>query len=297
MHGEPFGYEKPASLREFEVLYAQHGEEGKILAGGTDLHVLIKEKLLSPRLLIDISDLVELQGISWDATRGLTILAGTKVAAIERSSLVKEHAPALAFAAANLGSNQVRWMATLAGNVCHASPAAETPPVLLAHDAELVIGRNGGERRLPVSEFFLAYRKTALQPGEYVKAFRLPPLPPRSAVAYQLRGLRSAMEIDMLNMGIYLELAEDRETVAAVRLAMGSVGPVTYRARATEEELTGMRFGDEFVAAAAAGVAKEATPIDDARASADYRNRVIGVLARRGLLACREEIGKGRGQA
>lgn len=297
MHGEPFGYEKPASLKEFEALYAAHGEDAKILAGGTDLHVLIKEKLLSPRLLIDISDLAELQGISCDPVQGLTILAGTKVAEIERSPLVKAHAPALAFAAANLGSNQVRWMATMAGNVCHASPAAETPPVLLAHDAELVIGRQGGERRLPIAEFFLAYRKTALQAGEYVKAFRLPPLPARSAVAYQLRGLRGAMEIDMLNLGIYLEMAGDHETVTAVRLAMGSVGPVTYRARATEQKLTGMRFGDEFLAAAAAGVKAEATPIDDARASADYRNRVIGVLAKRGLLACREEIEKGRGQA
>lgn len=294
MHGEPFGYEKPVSLKEFETLYGAHAEDAKILAGGTDLLVLMKEKLLSPRLLIDISDLAELQGISYD-DKGLTILAGTKVAEIERSALVKAHAPALAYAASNLGSNQVRWMATMAGNVCHASPAAETPPVLLAHDAELVIGRQGGERRLPISEFFLAYRKTALQAGEYVKAFRLPPLPPRSAVAYQLRGLRGAMEIDMLNLGIYLELAEDHETVAAVRLAMGSVGPVTYRARATEEKLTGIRFGDEFLAAAAAGVAAEATPIDDARASADYRNRVIGVLAKRGLLACREEIEKGRG--
>ena len=105
------------------------------------------------------------------------------------------------------------------------------------------------------------------------------------------------MEIDMLNLGIYLELAEDHETVAAVRLAMGSVGPVTYRARATEEKLKGMRFGEEFLAAATAGVAQEATPIDDVRASADYRNRVIGVLAKRGLLACREQIGKGRVQA
>ena len=294
MHSEPFDYEKPTTLREFESLYASKAEDARILAGGTDLMVLIKEKLLAPRLLIDISDLHELKGITWDDYQGLTIMAGTKIAEIERSALVKEHAPALTYAAANLGSNQVRWMATMAGNVCHASPAAETPPVLLAHNCELIIGSKGGERRLPISEFFLAYRKTALQAGEYVKAFRLPPLPARSAATYQLRGLRGAMEIDMLNLGIYLELAEDYETVTAVRLAMGSVGPVTYRARATEAKLTGTRFGDVFIAAAAAGVKEEATPIDDARASADYRNRVIGVLARRGLLACREQIEKGR---
>jgi carbon-monoxide dehydrogenase medium subunit len=295
MHEEPFEYEKPASLREFESLYAAQSDNAKILAGGTDLFVLIKEKLLAPRLLIDISDLSELQGISFDSRKGLTIMAGTKIAEIERSPLVREHAPALAFAASNLGSNQVRWMATLAGNVCHASPAAETPPVLLAHDCELVIGRQGGERTLPIGEFFLAYRKTALKAGEYLKAFRLPPLPPRSAVAYQLKGLRRAMEIDMINIGIYLELAEDGRTAREVRLAMGSVGPTTYRAMATERKLKGMPVDDAFFAAAAAGVTSEATPMDDVRASAEYRNKVIGVLTRRGLTHCLESINrKGR---
>lgn len=290
MHGESFAYEKPATLRAFETLYASQSENAKILAGGTDLFVLIKEKLLAPRLLIDISDLTELQGISFDVARGLTIMAGTKVAEIERSALVKTHAPALAFAASNLGSNQVRWMATMAGNVCHASPAAETPPVLLAHGCELVIGSLAGERTLPIGEFFLAYRKTALKAGEYLKAFRLPPLSPRSAVAYQLKGLRKAMEIDMINMGIYLELAEDGKTASELRLAMGSVGPTTFRASATEAKLKGMPVDEAFFEAAAAGVTGEATPIDDVRASAAYRNRVIGVLTRRGLAQCLEQI-------
>lgn len=294
MHFEPFEYEKPVSLREFETLYASKSDDAKILAGGTDLLVLIKEKLLAPRLLIDISDLHELRGISWDSRQGLTIMAGTKVAEIERSALVKEHAPALAYAAGKLGSNQVRWMATMAGNICHASPAAETPPVLLAHDCELVIGKQGGERTLPISRFFLSYRKTALESGEYVKAFRLSPLPERSAVTYHMKGLRRAMEIDMLNIGAYLELGEDGETVIEARLAMGSVGPITYRAVATEQKLKGMKVGEEFFASACEGVVQEATPIDDVRASADYRNRVIGVLTRRALGHCLGIIGEKR---
>jgi carbon-monoxide dehydrogenase medium subunit len=290
MHGEPFGYEKPASLREFESLFAARVDEAKILAGGTDLLVLIKEKLLAPRLLIDISDLPELRGIRFDPKEGLTIMAATRIAEIERSELVRQHAPALAFAASNLGSTQVRWMATLAGNVCHASPAAETSPVLLAHDCELILGRKGGERTLPISGFFISYRKTALLPGEYVKAFRLPPLPPRAAVAYQLKGLRRAMEIDMLNLGAYLELEPDGDTVKEVRLAMGSMGPTTFRGTDTEQQLKGMRLGEEFIAAACAGVAREATPIDDVRASAEYRTRVIGVLTRRALEECLDRI-------
>ncbi len=297
MHCEPFEYEKPVSLREFESLYAARADDARILAGGTDLMVLIKEKLLAPRLLIDISDLHELRGISWDPRQGLTIMAGTKIAEIERSTLVKEHAPALAYAAANLGSNQVRWMATMAGNICHASPAAETPPVLLAHDCELIIGRQGGERTLPISRFFLSYRKTALESGEYVKAFRLPPLPARAAVAYRFKGLRRAMEIDMLNIGAYLELCEDGQTVSDVRLAMGSVGPTTYRAAVTEKKLKGMPIGEDFFAAACGGVVQEATPIDDVRASAEYRNRVIGVLTRRALEECLEIIGARRSAA
>lgn len=290
MHLEPFEYEKPVSLREFESLYAAKADDAKILAGGTDLMVLIKEKLLAPRLLIDISELSELKGISWDSRQGLTIMAGTKIAEIERSALVKEHAPALACAAANLGSNQVRWMATMAGNVCHASPAAETPPVLLAHDCELVIGKQGGERNLSISRFFLSYRKTALEPGEYLKAFRLPPLPPNSAVAYRFKGLRKAMEIDMLNIGAYLEISEDGQTVTDMRLAMGSVGPTTYRATVTEQQLKGMKIGEDFFTAACSGAVNEATPIDDVRASAEYRNRVIGVLTRRALEDCLEII-------
>lgn len=297
MHSEPFEYEKPVSLREFEAIYAARGDDAKILAGGTDLMVLIKEKLLAPRLLIDISDLYELKGISWDSRQGLTIMAGTKIAEIERSVLVKEHAPALAYAASNLGSNQVRWMGTMAGNVCHASPAAETPPVLLAHDCELVIGKKGGERTLPISRFFLSYRKTALDSGEYLKAFRLPPLPEGSAVAYRFKGLRKAMEIDMLNIGAYLELSPDGLTVCDVRLAMGSVGPTTYRAFVTEGKLKGMPIGEDFFAAACAGVVAEATPIDDVRASAEYRNRVIGVLTRRALEECLEIIGAKGGKS
>jgi carbon-monoxide dehydrogenase medium subunit len=250
----------------------------------------VKEKLLSPRLLIDIGGLAELQGISWDPEAGLTIGAGTRIAAIEDHPLVKEHAPALAYAASQLGSAQVRHMATMAGNVCHGSPAAETPPVLLAHAAELVLARQGGERRLPVSEFWLAYRKTALRPGEYVKAFRLPPLPPSSAVVYRHRGLRRAMEIAMVNVACFLELDEGQPTARAVRIALGAAGPIPQRAVAAEQALVGRPVGPSFADDAGRLAAEEAQPIDDIRAAAAYRKRMIHVLVKRALLACGDEI-------
>ncbi len=289
MHIEPFVYERPTNLREFEQALARHGDDAKILAGGTDLMVLVKEKVLSPRVLVDVNAVTELDWIRWDPEEGLSIGAGTRVAAIETSPLVREHAPALAFAAAQLGSSQVRHMATMAGNVCHASPSAETPPVLLAHDARLTLGREGAERTLPISEFFLAYRKTALQTGEYLKAFRLPPLPPRAAVVYRFRGLRRAMEIDMVNVACYLELADDG-SAKAVRIAMGAVGPIPYRAVAAEQALAGRPVDDAFFADAGRLAADEANPIDDIRASAAYRKRMVDVLTRRALRAAWDQI-------
>ncbi len=290
MHIEPFAYERPTDLREMERLLARHAGEAHLLAGGTDLLVLVKEKVLSPRVLIDIGRVRELSWIEWDPDRGLSIGAGTKVAEIEHHPAVREHAPALAFAAAQLGSVQVRHMATMAGNVCHASPSAETPPVLLAHDAELTLARQGGQRALPISAFFLSYRRTALEPGEYLKAFRLPPLPPRSAVAYRFRGLRQAMEIDMVNVGCYLELDADLRTARAVRIALGAVGPIPFRAVEAEKALAGREVDGAFADEAGRLAAAEAQPIDDVRASAAYRRKMVQVLVRRALQGCLDQI-------
>ena len=294
MHTEPFEYERPISLREFESILAKHGAGANILAGGTDLLVLVKEKLLSPRILIDIGNLRELMGVSWDDGKGLTILAGTKVAAIERNALVKEKAPALAYAAAQLGSSQVRHMATLAGNCCHGSPSAESPPVFLAHDASVVLAREGSERTLPISDFWLAYRKTALAPGEYLKSFVLPPLPDSSAVAYRFKGLRGAMEIDMVNVAAYLELEGDGKTVKAARIAMGAVGPIPYRAKETEKKIAGKTADAELFARAGELASEEAKPIDDVRASAAYRKKLVKILTARALEDAFKSITEGK---
>lgn len=290
MHMEPFDYRRPSSLRELEGLLTRHAGQCHLLAGGTDLLVLVKEKLVSPRLVLDVGDLPELQGILPAPDGGLTILAGTKVAAIEASALVRERAPALAYAAAQLGSAQVRHMATMGGNCCHGSPSAETPPVLLAHAAEVTLAREGGERRLPMDKFWLSYRKTALEPGEYLKSFHLPALPARGAVSYRFQGLRRAMEIDMVNAGCYLELDAKGKKAAAVRIALGAVGPIPYRAVGAEAALAEGVVGPAFFEEAGRLAAEEARPIDDVRASAAHRRRLVAVLVKRALAACAEEL-------
>lgn len=292
MHLQPFEYLGPNSLGELEALLAKHAGGANILAGGTDLLVLVKERILSPKVIIDIGNLRELQGISFEPGKGLTILAGTKVSEIEHSPLVKAHAPALAYAAAQLGSSQVRHMATMAGNVCHGSPSAETPPVLLASDAVVTLAKQGATRELEIKDFWLAYRKTALAPGEYLKSFFIPALSATSAVEYQFKGLRGAMEIDMVNVGVFLELAEDKATVKAVRIAMGAVGPIPYRAFKAEAALAGRKVDAEFCVEAGNLASDEATPIDDVRASAAYRKRLVSVLVRRAFEAARARIGE-----
>jgi carbon-monoxide dehydrogenase medium subunit len=294
MHLEPFEYTRPSSLRELEGLLARGGTGASLLAGGTDLLVLVKERVLSPKLIIDIGDLRDLQGIHWDEGKGLTILAGTKVSAIENDALVAKNAPALAYAAAQLGSAQVRHMATMAGNCCHGSPSAETPPVLLAHGAEVTLASAEGERNIAISDFWLAYRKTALKPGENLKAFHLPALPARSTVVYRHRGLRRAMEIDMVNVGCYLELEADGKTAKCVRIGMGAVGPIPYRATAAEAALAGKTVGPEFCEEAGKLAAEEAKAIDDVRASASYRKKMVRVMVKRALTAAVEELQGGK---
>ncbi|NTU60135.1 MAG: xanthine dehydrogenase family protein subunit M [Deltaproteobacteria bacterium] len=294
MHLEPFAYTRPSSLKELEGLLSKEGAGASLLAGGTDLLVLVKERVLSPRLVVDIGDLAELQGIRWDEGKGLTILAGTKISAIEHDPLVAKHAPALAYAAAQLGSAQVRHMATMAGNCCHGSPSAETPPVLLAHGAEVTLASAEGERTVAISDFWLAYRKTALKAGEYLKAFHLPALKAGSTVVYRHRGLRRAMEIDMVNVGCYLELAEDGKTAKSVRIAMGAVGPIPYRATAAEAALAGKAVGPELCEEAGKLAADEAKAIDDVRASASYRKKMVKVMVKRAFTAALEELQGGK---
>jgi len=208
-----FEYFKPKSKEEAMELGKKLGSKAKFLAGGTDLLIMMKEKMIKPDAIIDISDLEELKGIKCEEGKGAEICACTKIADIESSKELKKKYPALTYAASQLGSNQVRVMATLGGNSCHSSPAAETPAPLSALGAKVVVAGLDGEREMSMEDFIHGNRKNDLKEGEILYKFVLPEPAKHSACRYGHIGLRNAMEIDCANMAANIELEDDKETI------------------------------------------------------------------------------------
>ncbi|NPV74222.1 MAG: xanthine dehydrogenase family protein subunit M [Pelotomaculum sp.] len=276
-----FEYFAPRTAAEVFELVRSLGSKAKILAGGTDLIVAMKDKLIKPEYLIDINGVEEFKGIFYEPGKGAVIGAATKIAEIEFSDLIKEKYFALHQAAGELGSSQVRHMATIGGNSCNASPAAETPTPLVALGAKVVIGSISGEREMPLEEFIVGNRKTALAEGEVLTKFVLPEPAPRSASRYMYMGRRDAMEIDCVNVAVNLELADDGETIKNIKFVMGSVSPRPLVSEGVPALLTGQKLSNVLLEKAAEAARGEAKPISDIRASAEYRREIVGVLTRR----------------
>jgi len=277
-----FNYYCPETLAELEGLLNDHKGQAKILAGGTDLVIQMKDRIQSPGVLIDIGNLAPLQGITYLEGEGTEILAGTKIATIEESAVIREKVPALYQSVRLLGSPQVRAMATLGGNICNASPSAETLPILMALDSKLTIAGNGTERSLPIESFFLDYRQVDLRPEEFLKSIFIPEQSGIAGSAYVCRMLRQAMEIDIVNAGVWFLMYPEGKCQEA-RIALGSVAPIPFRAHEAEAALAGQELTAESFQRVAEIAASESAPIDDIRGSAEYRHQMVKVLVARAL--------------
>jgi len=265
----------PRTLAEGYALLAEGGR--RPLAGGTDALVERAAGVGATGRYLDLAGLAELRGIR--AADGLLVLgASTTYAELRRSPLVAEHAPVLAGMAAEVGAAQIQNRGTLGGNLATASPAGDSLPVLLALDAEIVVGSTRGERTIPAAEFFPAYRRTALAADELILRIAVPIRPDRT-VAFRKVGARRAQAISV----VVLAVAWRREGGRwhDVRVALGSVAPTPIRARATEAALEGAPPTAEVAAVAAATLAAEIAPIDDVRSSAEYRRTVAGRVLHR----------------
>jgi len=277
-----FEYHRADSLADLERLLNQHQGKCKILAGGTDLLVQMKSGVQRPGVLVDIGALASLQGITHQEGKGTSILAGTKIAAIEHSTLIREKLPALQQSVRQLGSSQVRAMASLGGNACNASPSAETLPILIALGTEVTVAGNGRERTLPLESFYLGYRQIDLKFGEYLKAFFVPEQRSLNGSAYLCRTLRRAMEIDIVNVGVWF-LAEQSGCCQESRIALGSVAPTPVRCLKAEACLTGQKLDEKVFRQAGEAASMDLSPIDDIRGSAEYRREMVRVLVARAL--------------
>ena len=276
-----FEYFAPNTPVETLELVGRLGSKAKILAGGTDLLIVMKAKAISPEYLIDINGVKEFKDILCDDGKGAVIGTNAKLAEIQYSDEIKAKYPALAYAAGEVGSSQVRHMASLGGNSCNASPAAETPTPLVALGAKVTLQSLAGERELALEEFILGVRKLDLTEGEMLTKFTLPEPAEKSACRYAYMGRRDAMEIDCVNMAVNIELEPDGETVKHVKLVMGSVYPRPLVSQEVPALLVGQKLSEELIQKAAAAAQGEAKPIDDIRASAEYRREIVKVLAHR----------------
>lgn len=278
----PFDYHAPTTLDDVVALLRRHDGQASVFAGGTDLLVEMKEQVRRPAHLINLKRVPALDRLSYDARDGLHVGALVRVRDIETSPDVQRHYAGLWQAARELGSIQVRCRATLAGNVCRASPSADTLPPLIA-DAGVVHAHGpDGARRIAAEDFFTGPGRTVLARDEIVTAFTLPPPPARSGKAYLKHGRRKAMELATVGVAVSLTLADDG-AVDGVHIVLGAVAPTPMRARRAEDMLRGERVGPGLLEVVSRTAMDESRPISDVRASAEYRRRMVGVLTRRAI--------------
>jgi CO/xanthine dehydrogenase FAD-binding subunit len=250
------------------------------VAGGTDLLVQITGEIGEPpERVIDLWGLDELRGISVEPG-ALVIGALATYTAIRRSRDVAEFLPALADAAATIGAAQIQNRGTLGGNAANASPAGDTLPILLAADAELVLGGPRGERSVAAAEFWTSYRRTALAPDELILRIRFPIVGDRQ-MRFRKVGTRRAQAISKVVMALAWERRDGALEWRNARLALGSMAPTPVRAPRTEAVLEGALPSAEVADAAVAALSAELTPIDDVRSTADYRRAVAGRVLHR----------------
>jgi xanthine dehydrogenase small subunit len=267
--------DSPRTLADAYALLAEGGR--RPLAGGTDALVERAAGVGTTGRYLDLAGLAELRGIrSADGT--LVLGAATTYAELRRDPLVAEHAPVLSALAAEVGAAQIQNRGTLGGNIATASPAGDSLPVLLALDAEIVVGGARGERTVTAAAFFPAYRRTALAADELILRIVVPIRPDRTVV-FRKVGTRRAQAISVVVMAVAWRVEDGHWR--DVRVALGSVAPTPIRARATEATLEGASPVAEIAALAASTLTAEIAPIDDVRSSADYRRMVAGRVLHR----------------
>lgn len=268
----------PRSLREALELQADEKTRGVPLGGCTDLMVQWESGARPmPARAIHVKALPELQGIS-EVDGSVHIGAAVSHMEIQRSALVQRKLPALAAAAATVGGYQMQWQGTIAGNIANASPAGDLPPALMIADARVAVQSCRGERVIPLTDFFLAYRKIHLQPDELIVRFEVPGLPDGWKESFRKLGPRAAQAISKV-MAAFRGHATDGR-IGEIKIALGSVAPTCIRLRELEAWLRGKPLTERIIAEAEQRAASEVRPIDDIRSTAEYRRWVSGRLVR-----------------
>lgn len=281
-----FDYVKPKGVDEALSLLAGD-DEGKVrvFAGGTDVIPKLKGRQMKvPDVLVDLKGVSDLSFLTHDEGSGLRIGALATIFEVAHAPFVKEHFSVLSQAAYAIASTQVQNRGTIVGNICNAVPSADSAPALLCLGAEVLCLSKTGGRTVKIEEFFAGPNKTILRPGEMVKEIRVPKMPEGSRGVYLKLSPRSKMDLAVVGVGV--TVVREGGVLKDVKIGLGAVAPTPMRARKAEGILVGAKAGDEVIRQAAKTAAEESKPIDDHRASAEYRRTMVEVLVRRAIHQC-----------
>ncbi len=268
----------PTTLGAAYDLLTERGRNAKIIAGGTDLMVLMNAHQLDAAEFIDIWRLNELRGVT-DEGETIRIGALTTYTQLIKSSLIQQGAPALVEASRTIGAVQIQNRGTIGGNIVNASPAGDSLPVLAAFDAAVEIGSVRGVRQIAFNQFYTGYRQTVMEPDEILLAVRLPKLKDNERSFFFKVGTRRAQAISKVVMAMKAQVADD--TIKSIGISVGSVAPTVVRAPQTESRLTNAKLNTTIIEQARQTISREIAPITDLRSTEHYRRAVTGnVLAK-----------------
>jgi len=307
-----FDYLKPKTFEEALTLLAKYGEKAKLIAGGTDVIVMIKQKAIAPDILISLQGIPGLDQMKYNGSLSIGPMVTHR--AIEKSEVIRKNFSALADAVDYLGSVQIRNVATIGGNVCTAAPSADTATPLLVLGTQVKIKNLKEERTLPIEQFFKGPGESALKTGELVKELSIPkPLPNTGSAYYKLQR-RLALDLPILGVSVLLSLDKNKVTCSDllctaspissilhkmeedeiickdVRIALGVAAPTPMRALKAEALLKGKKLSDELLEEAANTASQEAQPRDTLRGEAWYRKDMVRVLVKRMAMKSIERV-------
>ena len=285
-------YEAPESVEGAVRLLAGGGPRGRVLAGGTDLLVQLRSGVIAPDLVVDIKRIRETREIREEGGM-LVIGAAVTGAELGEHARAKSLWPGVVEATELIGSTQIQGRASLVGNLCNASPAADTVPALVAAAAACRVAGPNGTRRIPVADVCTGPGQLSLGDGEFVVALELPERPPRSADAYLRFIPRTEMDIAVVGAGVNLTFDESGRCTVA-RVGLGAVAPTVILVEEAGAALVGTTCDDVALDAMVAAARTACRPIDDKRGTAEYRTKVAGVLAARATRIAAERAGEGR---
>ena len=285
-------YLAPTTVEEATKLLSEH-PEAKVFAGATDVIPQIRGGQPEPATLVDLKKIQRLTSVTSNG-EGWIIGAATPTARLTANAELSAEFPGLVEAAGLIGSDQVQNRASLGGNLCNSSPAADSVPAMIVNGMRAVVATASGTRTIPVSEVNTGPGQNSLAPGEFIVEFELDRCPAKTGDAYLRLIPRTEMDIAVVGAGARITL-DDAGNCASAAIVLGAVAPTAVRVTDGEVALTGKPINDETLAAVAAAASAACNPIDDKRGTIGYRRQVAGVLARRAVLAAAERAANNGG--